>query len=215
MWNYRVFKKSDEEFGLVECYYDKDGKPEMRSQDFMAPFGEDISALEADLERMVAAYEIWLNERRIEAAQLSGMIRIAADDHLIKCAAALVRMREGIKLLRTNPDIKRAFQLANLAVLSQQLYTPQNIRKAELDKDGVYKVDALPPKADWRTVEGKGSWRSFQIGFLLSNLSSTDPEPRIELLTPSSSSSVANVAAHQTIVRFLAFASAVFSNALI
>ena len=55
MWNYRVFKKSDEEFGLVECYYDMDEKPEMRSTDFMAPFGEDISALEHDLNRMVAA----------------------------------------------------------------------------------------------------------------------------------------------------------------
>ena len=55
MWDYRSFLNDREEFGLVECYYDKDGKPEMRSQDFMAPFGEDISALEADLERMVAA----------------------------------------------------------------------------------------------------------------------------------------------------------------
>ena len=55
MWNYRAFKKSDEEFGIVECYYDKDGKPEMRSEDFMAPFGDDLDSLQADLERMVAA----------------------------------------------------------------------------------------------------------------------------------------------------------------
>jgi len=55
MWNYRVFKRSDEEFGIVECYYDKDGKPEMRSEDFMAPFGDDLDSLQADLERMVSA----------------------------------------------------------------------------------------------------------------------------------------------------------------
>ena len=127
----------------------------------------------ASLERMVVAYETWIAERHTEAAGLVGMIRIAADDHLVKCAAALVRMREGIKLLKSNADINRAFQLANLAVLSQQLYTPQSVRKAELDKDGIYRTEALPPAADWRTVEGRGSWRSFQIGFLLSNLSST------------------------------------------
>ena len=127
----------------------------------------------ASLERMVVAYETWIAERHTEAAGLVGMIRIAADDHLVKCAAALVRMREGIKLLKSNADINRAFQLENLAVLSQQLYTPQSVRKAELDKDGIYRTEALPPAADWRTVEGRGSWRSFQIGFLLSNLSST------------------------------------------
>ena len=55
MWNYRVFKRSDEEFGIVECYYDKDGKQEMRSEDFIAPFGDDLDSLQADLERMVSA----------------------------------------------------------------------------------------------------------------------------------------------------------------
>lgn len=55
MWNYRVFKNERGEFGIVECYYDRVDKPEMRSTDFMAPFGEDISALEHDLNRMAAA----------------------------------------------------------------------------------------------------------------------------------------------------------------
>ena len=27
MWDYRSFLNDREEFGLVECYYDKDGKP--------------------------------------------------------------------------------------------------------------------------------------------------------------------------------------------
>lgn len=55
MWNYRVFKRSDEKFGIIECFYAKDGKPEMRSEDFVAPFGDDLDSLQADLERMVSA----------------------------------------------------------------------------------------------------------------------------------------------------------------
>jgi hypothetical protein len=54
MWNYRVFKKTDEEYGIIECYYDKNGKPEMRS-DFITPFGEDVKELQADLKHMVSA----------------------------------------------------------------------------------------------------------------------------------------------------------------
>lgn len=54
MWNYRVFKNERGEFGIVECYYDKDDKPEMRSADFMAPYGEDLSDLETSLDRMVS-----------------------------------------------------------------------------------------------------------------------------------------------------------------
>lgn len=56
MWNYRVFKNEHGELGIVECYYDKDNKPEMRSEDFMAPYSsEDLSELEQDLNRMINA----------------------------------------------------------------------------------------------------------------------------------------------------------------
>ena len=56
MWNYRVFKNERGELGIVECYYDKDDKPEMRSEDFMAPYSsEDLSGLEQDLNRMINA----------------------------------------------------------------------------------------------------------------------------------------------------------------
>jgi len=53
--NYRVFKNDRGEYGIVECYYDKNDKPEMRSEDFMAAFGEELVELEQDLNRMIAA----------------------------------------------------------------------------------------------------------------------------------------------------------------
>ena len=55
MWNYRVFKNNRGELGFVECYYDDNGNPDMRSEDFMAPFGESSFELEQDLQRMIAA----------------------------------------------------------------------------------------------------------------------------------------------------------------
>jgi len=54
-WGYRVFQNSNNEFGIVECYYDKDLKPRARSESFMKPYGESIDELKKDLERMAAA----------------------------------------------------------------------------------------------------------------------------------------------------------------
>lgn len=147
----------------------------------LAGLDPDDDGLES-LNRLVDAYESWISDREIEASRFIGNHLTAAQAHLRLCGTALLQMRQGIQLLSSDAQILRAFQLANKAVLNQQLATPANVRRAEIDKDGVYRVEPLPAVVDWKEAVGKGSWRPFQIGFLLSNLASTvfDSDPRRE-----------------------------------
>ena len=136
----------------------------------------------ASLHRLVDAYESWILDRELESKLFVGVHLLAARDHLMKCRDAMKQMRNGISILSTNQDVLRAFQLANKSVLYQQLGTPTNVRRAKISKDGVYRIEPLLPMPDWRGVAKKGSWRPFQIGFLLSNLASTvfEDDPRRE-----------------------------------
>ena len=54
-WDYRVFKNSVGQYGIIECYYDRENNPVSRSEDFMVPYGEDTPELKKDLSRMLSA----------------------------------------------------------------------------------------------------------------------------------------------------------------
>jgi hypothetical protein len=56
-WNYRVFQNDAGEVGIVEVYYDKDGKPIARTEGFMNPYGETLMELRTDIEWMLVALE--------------------------------------------------------------------------------------------------------------------------------------------------------------
>ena len=55
--------------------------------------------------------------------------------HMSQCSAAARRMRDGLALLRSDPQIRRAFELANLAMLIQQLRARREARTASFDQD--------------------------------------------------------------------------------
>lgn len=56
-WNYRAFQNNDGEVGIVEVYYDKDGKPIARTESFMKPYGETLDELKKDFEWMSKAFD--------------------------------------------------------------------------------------------------------------------------------------------------------------
>lgn len=85
-----------------------------------------------------------------------------ADKHISKCREAHIRMSEGLKVLQTNIQAKKAFKLANLAMLNQQKRASKKVRKASLE-EGTLMFDS-----EFReNSSAKGIWRPFQIGFLL------------------------------------------------
>ncbi|MFJ6069615.1 helicase-related protein [Streptomyces sp. NPDC093065] len=103
------------------------------------------------LEALATGYEDWIARKSAEADSLAGGPHgQPARDQVDACREALGRIREGIELLRTKPDLMRAFRLANRAMADQRA------RSAWVKGGRIGRPD---PSA--------GRWRPFQIAFLL------------------------------------------------
>jgi Helicase conserved C-terminal domain len=127
------------------------------------------------LEEVVTLYEEWITDRRKEKETLSHEHQDAANRHLAQCTESAARMRQGIDFLRANPLALEAFQLANRAILLQQIRSSRRSRRRSFDN--IQKIwtfpDAPYPPVSYTTSDGKGSWRAFQIAFILMSLQST------------------------------------------
>ncbi|MFE5088983.1 helicase-related protein [Streptomyces sp. NPDC056638] len=122
------------------------------------PDGEILAALEA----LAAGYERWIDCKQVESEGLDPTYDKAADAQIRACREALERIREGIKLLRSKPDLMRAFRLANRA-MSQQRARSAWVKGGRIGS---------PEYA-------KAYWRPFQIAFVLLCLAGIDnPEHR-------------------------------------
>ena len=99
--------------------------------------------------------------------------------HFDACGDCLTRINQGITLLRnpSNSRIRTAFKLANLAMLLQQIATKQLARRP-LQRTASHPW--IGPEGDHRSPwdvyqsgqesDHLGSWRAFQIAFLLMSL---------------------------------------------
>jgi hypothetical protein len=130
----------------------------------------------AAVERVIQLYEEWLEtEQKPKARNLDPVYQAAADRHMEDCERALARMRRGLEFLRENARAMTAFRLANEAILLQQLRTRRTARPTTM-VGGRFTVDEPPPSVDWRSAVDRGSWRPFQVAFLLCALESVaDP----------------------------------------
>ena len=130
------------------------------------------------LEEVVAAYEVWIGERRVEARTLADRFRDVARDHLDRCELAANRMRAGIEHLRTDAAAREAFTLANRAMLMQRVRSDLDRREATFDEEEQRQSFAAPYKpvdaAELR--EDANSWRPFQIAFLLMTIASVSDD---------------------------------------
>jgi len=126
----------------------------------MSVFAEGSSAedLGRRLDPLADAYAAWIEERRGEIAGLDESLTSVADEHLTQCEETLSRIRDGIDLLRTDPNARRAFSFANQAMLLQRSHTEWAERRR---REG----DAAPQDPEMR-----GAWRPFQLAFILLNL---------------------------------------------
>ncbi|GAB4511295.1 MAG: hypothetical protein Tsb0019_06670 [Roseibium sp.] len=92
------------------------------------------------------AYERWINTQRKrleDAADVPHELRYIAGAHLNQCDTALSRMRAAISDIHANPQLRKAFQLANFAMHLQHSWDKSKSRHGPL------------------------RWRPFQLGFLL------------------------------------------------
>ncbi len=92
-----------------------------------------------------------------------------------ECERCAERMKKGLVYLRGNAKALRAFQLANYAMLLQQVCSSQELRQTQYDVKATRFIfsreyvnpDLLKPES------GRGKWRAFQIAFLLMTIQST------------------------------------------
>jgi hypothetical protein len=123
-------------------------------------------------------YNRWIEQRRQKAADLPANLREVAERHLDLCMECLGRIRDGIELLESSKDDRDAFRMANLAMLQQQIATKQlRKRSASWDESRNRARINEPYVSPWdiyaRAGEEAGrigSWRAFQIAFLLMSL---------------------------------------------
>jgi len=129
----------------------------------------------ASVTALVDRYVSWIEEQRGRIAALGPEFRDAAARHVSQAEHVLSRMRAGIDLLRSDERVHRAFQLANHAMLLQQLRSlRRNAREVRYNGD-TQRIEVVEPLdvPDWRDVTDRGDWRPFQIAFVLMAIGST------------------------------------------
>ena len=125
------------------------------------------------LAELVELYGRWIEEKASEAMTLDGRYKVAAQSHIELCRRCLERMRDGIALLDDDPLAANAFRLANEAILSQQLRASRTARSVKIENGNVI-FDSSPADIDLVAgAKGRGTWRPFQIAFLLMSLRSS------------------------------------------
>lgn len=141
------------------------------------------------LEAIVSEYEAWIAVQRGRIPALVPRLRETAEAHMEQCAEAARRMRDGLSLLTTDRQVRRAFQLANLAMVTQQVRARREARSATFDQDNSTIQFTEPYEAlDLNSDKAHGSrWRAFQIAFILASLRSTadasdSDRERVELI---------------------------------
>lgn len=103
------------------------------------------------LSPLTDAYRHWIDLQQSTDLPRESL-RLTRDDLMHKASVACERMQEGISLLRDNPELRKAFQLAN------QVMHVAATKADERRKDRRYKGGAQP------------AWRPFQLAFVLMNL---------------------------------------------
>ncbi|EOG7788262.1 helicase-related protein [Vibrio fluvialis] len=148
------------------------------SMEALSQFSEG-SVGENQLKQLIGWYEEWIDKLcedkksiNSETEEHKQRLLEQADKHISKCREAHIRMSEGLQVLQSNKEARKAFRLANLAMLNQQKRAPKKVRKAiliegSLSFDSEFKENS----------SALGIWRPFQIGFLLMCISgAVDPE---------------------------------------
>ncbi len=112
------------------------------------------------------SYENWIREREQEISALPSRFHNAAYQNIKDCRKGLSRIHDGIKLLSSNEELFTAFTLANKAMLMQQ-YHSLRPKRALTDQ-----WEDLPESYRPTANKQAGRWYTFQIAFILMNLSS-------------------------------------------
>lgn len=163
---------------------DSDGKSIRLSMRDLSTLPEDGSGAPwKSLTKLSDEYKKWIADRRVEAEGLPEHLKPVASRHLDAGESCSNRIANGIALLKSDEQVRKAFKLANLAMLLQQIATKQ-LKKRPLQFDSV--SQKISPAGNYDSPwgifsrseerDGLGYWRAFQIAFLLMSLEGSSRE---------------------------------------
>jgi hypothetical protein len=115
----------------------------------------------ADLESFAEDYETWAATSRSTVTSVPERLRPAAIRLVERMEVAGGRMRQGIARLRDDRRARRAFALANLAMLMQIVHSRDHLAGT------VHSVPDAPEMPVGQYEDPAVSWRPFQLAFLL------------------------------------------------
>lgn len=119
-------------------------------------------------------YEEWIARQQatVDDPEFPLEFHDAGLRHLDNCRECLRRTRSGLDFLLSDPTVMRAFRLANRAMLLQQLHYNLDLRTWTIPDKGPPEIDPISWPDPANPPPGLGSWRPFQIAFILMNLRS-------------------------------------------
>jgi Helicase conserved C-terminal domain len=128
-----------------------------------------------NMEQLIRLYAAWVEAQELRVPGLDPEFQPAAYRHVEQCRHVLRRMRHGLDFLSSDADAQRAFRLANHAMLLQQLRTRRREPRRTQYNGDTQRIEVIDPLEvpDWSDVDDRGSWRPFQIAFVLTALEST------------------------------------------
>lgn len=133
----------------------------------------------AELEELVRAYRNWidwLKSERVDVPSVDKHMKETAAGLIKRCEGCLERIQDGVNFLKEDTSVaraaKKAFTLANHAMLIAQLRATRDVREPSVGTDGrsiiwdpvISNPNPAIPDPD------RGYWRAFQIAFLLMSL---------------------------------------------
>ncbi|WP_369046794.1 helicase-related protein [Sinomonas sp. P10A9] len=120
------------------------------------------------VEIILRLYGEWITKQEGLIPDLLPGFQKAAALHMDRAREALKRMQAGWQLIQSTGIASRAFRWANEAMLYQQIRSNFPLREVKPGKDDVLRP--VGPHPEPTIPEGKGTWRPFQIAFILASL---------------------------------------------
>lgn len=157
---------------------DEEGHPIKLSMRGLADLPENGEGEAWDsLALLAGEYKAWIERSRDQIQNLEEKLWPVAEKHLDNCESCLGRIEAGISLLRSDDRVRRAFRIANLAMLLQQIASKKlKPRTLQYNAGSSLVVPQGTHDSPWdiyntgRESDRVGSWRAFQIAFLLMSL---------------------------------------------
>lgn len=156
---------------MTPTVIDADGKHIAVSMRLLSVESEEAIAA---LSHIVSLYRSWIADRQLEIATLPTAHRPTAERHLAACLNCASRMEHGVAFLRDDARARRAFALANRAILFQHLNSGRQPRWINWTAEGAIEfAEAFTPPSLTSKDAHKPAWRAFQIAFMLMALRSS------------------------------------------